>query len=53
VQIVGFMFDPEASEQLLKAVDRIRDMQIGENDWPEGEGPESSAELKDGTDHER
>jgi len=52
VQIVGFMFDPEASEQLLKAVDRIRDMQIGENDWPEGEGPESSAELKDGTDNE-
>jgi len=49
VQIVGFMFDPEASEQLLKAVDRIRAMPIGENDWPEGEEPESGDEPQDGT----
>ncbi|MBM4009172.1 MAG: DUF2314 domain-containing protein [Planctomycetes bacterium] len=51
VQIFGFMFDPEASEQLLKAVDKIRDLQIGENDWPEGEGPEAADGPKDGTDH--
>jgi len=50
VQMIGYMFDPEASEQLLKAVDKIRDLQIDENDWPEGEGPEAADDPKDGTD---
>ncbi len=32
VQLIGFMFDPEVSEQLLKAVDKIRDLPMDGND---------------------
>lgn len=35
VQLIGFMFDPEVSEQLLKAVDKIRDLPMDESDGPD------------------